>query len=134
MLIFCNYSQQSRDSGHAFLESYDVYMGVKKKYIFLRVSILGTDTLQNLNTHCEVRKALQTNYVHALHTRTCYRYIQAWHLYYACTSQYGSLPIYCNSFFMKQFNFYHIKNDSKFLSHQCSYRYINKKYSKNKFI
>ena len=41
---FYNYSKQSRDSGHVFLESYDAYTGVKK-YIFLRVSILDTGTL-----------------------------------------------------------------------------------------
>ena len=29
---FFKYSQQSRDSGHAFLESYDVYTEVKKMH------------------------------------------------------------------------------------------------------
>ena len=42
--IFYNYHQQYRDSSHAFLESYDVYKWCKK-YICLRVSILGTGTL-----------------------------------------------------------------------------------------
>ena len=32
---FYNYSQQSRDSGQAFLESYDVYTGLKKNVFSL---------------------------------------------------------------------------------------------------
>ena len=44
LLIFYNYGQQSRDSDHASLEYYDVYMGMKK-IIFLWVSISGTGTL-----------------------------------------------------------------------------------------
>ena len=34
LLIFYNYSQQSRDSGHACLESYDVYTHGDKKNTF----------------------------------------------------------------------------------------------------